>query len=166
MTYVVLSQAPKRLWRGKARLGRDAYLVRNLAWTLQLKVGDYVATCEGHNRKVAELRFHWRNEGVSRRRRPNRTWYLSEVEVIDSRGRYHTCPGCVWLKETPERVTAYFKGWIEELARSEAEGVEFQLGEDGAARLRAMATALDAGQPIVDEFGELLPAFDYPLRGL
>lgn len=173
-----------KLWKGKKRLakrmlGRRAFSVENpnnhvrlLRWAMSVKVGSYIGTCEGCNRKVADIEVDWNNEGFWSRSKANKTWFVSEVCFTDTRGRLHYCPGggCAYPAETPEEVTAYFREWA---FAEDAEGrIRHWNGEsvDGIERtnrqiaeLHELQLALREGRPIVDVHGELLQAFDRPL---
>jgi len=102
-----------RWYKGKKRLakkllGKQLWLIK---WALTIKPGDYIATCEGCNRKVTEVEYDWINEGLFRRGKKNKTRVICEVRFTDTNGQWHNCPGggCAYPAETPEQVTAYFK---------------------------------------------------------
>lgn len=164
-----------KLWKGKKRLAkrmlgsRLGSRFRLLTWALTIKEGDYIATCEGCNRKVTKIEVDWRNEGIWRRSRANKTWFVDEVCFTDTRGRLHFCPGggCAYPAETPEEVTAYFREWaFDECAEERIRhwnGEDIERAERQIAEMNVMRVALQEGRPIVDEHGELLPEFDKPL---
>jgi len=151
-----------RLWRGKKRLALS-FLGKRISiidWALGLKGGDYVATCEGCNRRVKEINTLWINEGRFKRCKPNKTLIVYEVEVIDSNDNSHYCPGggCVFPKQSVEEINAYYLecGRMLELHPNWLDGwVEMR------ANLLKKIEAVQTGQPIVDEFGEFLPKFDH-----
>lgn len=176
-----MTSSPTKLWKGSKRLakrllGRRAFSINNpnnhvrlLRWALTIKEGDYIATCEGCNRKVADIEVGWNNEGFWSRSKPNNTWVVSEVGFTDTRGRIHYCPGggCAYPAETPEEVTAYFRGWAfdgdPEGRIRHWNGNDHERTNKQIAELRVLQEALRSGRPIVDEHGELLPEFDHPL---
>ena len=158
-----------KIWRGKKRLAMKAMTRQRrklMEWAVSIKPGDYIATCEGCNRKVAKIDFvGWANEG-DRRRRPNKTRFVFEVAFEDTHGRLHYCPGggCAYPAETPQQVTDYFRGWafdpgVENHISVWLSGDKAKI-DDSMARLRRLRDALTNGRPIVDEHGELLPEFD------
>jgi len=159
----------KRLYKGKKRLAKKLLAPRRqklLLWALSIKPGDYIATCEGCNRKVEKIEESWANEGGWRRGKPNKTWVLNEVVFIDTNGRMHHCPGggCAYPAETPEEVVDYHKEWA--FYEKREERIRFWYGKDvdraekSIAHWLTMKEALESGKPIVDEHGELLPEFD------
>jgi len=159
-----------KLYAGKKRLAMrmlPALHRRLIEWALTIKPGQYIGTCDGCNRKVAKIDFvEWRNEGLWRRSRPNKTWFVAEVTFEDTHGYLHHCPGggCAYPAETPEEVTRYFREWAfakesEEFLAHWYVGQRDKI-EAGLAKLRRFQDALRTGAPIVDEHGELLPEFD------
>ena|SRR3990167_3926368 len=146
-------------YKGKKRLAKKALSARHLKsikWALSVKVGDYIGTCEGCNRKVAEINPIWDNEGKYHRRKSNRAWFIGEVEFTDTHGRFHNCPGgdCAYPKETPEHITNYFRGWC-------APGnIEYANVWSQSLQYEKMKDAFAKNLPIVDQYGELLPEFD------
>lgn len=147
---------------------RDAEL---LLWALDVKPGEYIATCEGCNRRVAESKprytyVHVYVEGVPE---TDETQVLHEVRFTDTKGKWHHCPGggCAHPKQTPEEVTEYQSEWAfdpeypENL--KEWYGTSAEAGpriERAKAKWIQMRETLERGEPIVDNFGELLPQFD------
>jgi len=102
------------LYKGKSRLCKKLFHSFDkdlLTWALSVKVGDYISTCEGCNRKVASIGYFWNNEGLWQRGKKNRNWFLSEVVFTDSNGRKHYCPGggCASPKESNEMIINRFK---------------------------------------------------------
>lgn len=155
-----------KLFKGKKRLALKRINTRHreiLTWALSVKPGDYVASCEGTNRKVAKVKPIWRNEGEFMRGNPNRTYFLDEVIIEDTHGRWHTIPGCATYPETPEEVTAYQREWAIEWGtesvnswfKDNPERLEKALGE-----IAKFQKAFYENRAIVDEHGELLPEFD------
>jgi hypothetical protein len=159
-----------KLYKGKKRLAMRMMSARHrdlMQWALSIRPGDYIATCEGCNRKVAKIDFiEWRNEGWWSLRRPNKTWFIGEIDFLDTHGRLHACPGggCAYPAETPEQVTNYFRESI--LDPGAEEQIRFWFGKDQAAIDKALAhnqkfkDAFKSGKSIVDNHGELLPEFD------
>lgn len=153
-----------------------------LKWAMSIKVGDYIATCEGCNRKVTEIEPEYveletyldEESDLGRlvfgeRVEPTGTLVLDEVRFTDTNGRWHHCPGggCAYPAETPEQVTKYFTDWAVDPGREKQ--IRHWWGEkpENAERLQQeldswqqMLRAITAGAPIVDEHGELLPEFD------
>ncbi len=117
---------PKKLYKGKKRICLKhlcSEFKRLLKWALTINVGDYIATCEGCNRKVAKIEYIWYNEALWRgKNKPNAHWWLAEVALTDTNGRYHVCPGggCALPKETVEQIKSYFKNdWNEDVELDE-----------------------------------------------
>lgn len=149
-----------RLWYGKKRLalkfiGWDRKI---LAWAMSVKPGDFIATCEGCNRRVTEVQPKWANEGYWKRGKPNRTWIVHEVQFTDSHGRWHYCPGggCAYPKQTPAEVTAYYRH-----IALDKPNIAMEKDWGWFDRFERIRQALRTGAPIVDEFGEFLPEFDH-----
>lgn len=159
-----------KLYKGKKRLAMSMMPARHrklMEWALSIKPGDYIATCEGCNRKVAKIDFiEWRNEGWWNRCKPNKTWFVGEVSFEDTHGNLHHCPGggCAYPAETPQEVTEYFRAWAFDKASEEFLfswwGKDQDTINEGLETLRKFQEALRTGAPIVDEHGELLPEFD------
>lgn len=104
-SYPYLSQdKPSKIYNGKKRVAYK-YIVKSyipiLKWALTVNVGDYIATCEGCNRKVASIKYEFTNIGKQR--------VLNEVVFEDTNGGIHYCPGggCAYPKETRDQVVAY-----------------------------------------------------------
>lgn len=159
----------KKLYKGKKRLAKRFLRggdQRILLWALSVKPGDYIATCEGVNRKVAEVEPEWINEGWWCRSKPNKTRILREVRFTDTRGRWHHCPGggCAYPAQTPEEVTDYWRDYA--FDEREEDRIRHWYGKDEERIQKALAYqarlrgALEDGQPIVDEHGEFLPEFE------
>lgn len=161
-----------RLWYGKKRLAKrlvreGTSYTRLLRWGLTIKPGDYIATCEGTNRKVAEVEIEWKNEGRWRRGKPNKTWFLFEIVFTDTRGGWHYCPGggCSSPAEPPEVVNRYLTNYaLQQLTPEGRQSLEeWTRPEDLPKVLERLARteqAIKEGRPLVDEFGEILPEFD------
>lgn len=158
-----------RLWRGKkryamrlfSRFGAD--YVRMLRWGLTVKIGDYIGTCEGVNRKVAKIEPWWFDEGMFMRGKRSGTTFLREIMFTDTRGRTHYCPGgyCAYPQETPEQITEFFRNWTSnngEILRNVYGSTS--IADAAIARAEAIKTAISCGLPIVDSHGELLPEFE------
>ena len=109
---MILTIPPKKLWRGKKRLCKPMLCgdSKILNWALQVKVGDYIGTCLGHNRQVAKIEYLWQNEGLWRRFKKNRSWFLEEVIFQDTTGGSHACPGggCAFPPEPVEKILRYY----------------------------------------------------------
>lgn len=135
-------------------------------WALTIKPGDYIATCEGCNRKVEEVNVWWesKTDFPHIQEYPHldeKGYFIYEVEFIDTNGRIHVCPGggCALPKETPEEVTEYFRSIVShDSPNSFSEEQEKEWG--WCEKFEKIRKALAEGQPIVDEYGELLPEFD------
>ena len=162
--HINLTSPPKKLYKGKKRLAmRHLYASKRkvLQWALTIKPGDYVATCEGFNRKVERIEYCWANFGLWHAKGQNKTWFLDEVIFHDTSGRMHYCPGggCAYPKETNEQITTYWRdGWVVPFTKGIVS--EWFKGDEGhAEQMKRMAAAFKAGRSIVDDFGELLPEF-------
>jgi len=159
------------LYKGKKRLAKKRLPVwsrRILQWALTIKSGDYIGTCEGCNRKVAEIELIYVNEGEFYRCKPNKTRLLHEIEFTDTRGQLHFCPGggCAFPKETNEQITRLWSEWAFDEKEKREERIRHWYGKD-TKRIENLITywqklnkALQAGHPILDKHGELLPDFD------
>jgi len=143
---------PTKLWEGNKRLALSFLGKRKeiLTWAIGVRIGDYIATCEGCNRKVDDIEYIWKNEGASRRGKPNKTWVLDEVIFTDTNGRVHYCPGggCALPKESIKEIEQYHRELIEEYKDDK--------GARLSQRLLKMKDALDNGRPVVDEYGEYI----------
>ena len=162
-----------RLFKGDAKIAAQHFVDKwprdLLLWALDVRVGEYMATCEGCNRKIASKELIYVDAdqyGDEDWEQDDDTQILHEVTFIDSRERYHTCPGggCAYPKETPEQVTPYFKDWAfnEEVETGIRRwyGKETEKLEKVIADRDRMQAAFNAGRSIVDEHGELLEEFD------
>lgn len=145
-------KASKRLWRGKAKLARKQ-LFYDFSYFVNVKIGDYIASCEGCNRKVADVKYYWENEGYFRRLKPNRTWYLHEIEFIDTNGHSHYFPGCVSQPETVKEINDFHLAYLEVIKHEDRNESDLLISK-----------ALENNQPIVDDFGEYLPEFDTRIK--
>lgn len=151
----------KRLYVGKKRLCHPYIFNEHLLrWACSIKPGDYIATCEGTNRKVAEVLPEWCNHGLWKSDKPNSHWFLSEVRFTDTNGTWHHCPGggCALPKETPEQVTAFQVGFAKWILSGEAEWYK----DDDKAKKHAelLLSYVEQGKAIVDIYGELIPELD------
>ena len=122
-----ISKPIKRLWKGKRRLFmpkfRNQYTLYE--WALSIKVGDYVAVCDGCNRKVKEIKYiaerlpiyrSWKKidacfdvlKCIPERRKG---YYIKEIIMVDLNGNQHIFPGggCVLPKETNEEIYSFHK---------------------------------------------------------
>jgi hypothetical protein len=82
-------------------------------------------------------------------------WYIDEVRITDTSGRWHyagSSGGCVWPKETVEQIHRYWSMTDEDLANWETQG--------GGGFMRTIVTALREGRTIVDSDGVLLAEFE------
>lgn len=149
----------KRLYVGKKRLCHPfiSYDEPLLRWACSVKPGDYIATCEGMNRKVAEVVPEWRNHGFYTSDKRNSHWFLQEIRFTDTRERWHYCPGggCALPKESPETVTVYQTGWAKWILSEESAWYK----DDEAAKKHAelLLSYVEQGKAIVDCYGELIP---------
>ena len=104
-SYPYLSKdKPSKFYNGKKRIAFKYMVKRDipiLKWALTVNIGDYIATCEGCNRKVANIKYEFANIGKQR--------VLNEVVFEDTNGQIHYCPGggCAYPKEPREQVVAY-----------------------------------------------------------
>lgn len=151
-----------KIYKGKKRLAKKLLYSRKkrlLEWAVTLQPGDWVASCEGCNRQVKDVTVTWVNEGEFNRGKPNKTWVVWEVEVLDTAGGFHTAPGggCVMPPESVKEIEDYHHNF----ARAVKENPDYL---SGFPELRESALkfkkALDEGRPIVDENGQYLPEFD------
>ena len=144
-----------RVWRCRKRLAKK--LCHPASWRLQewmrsVAVGDYIATCDGCNRKVAGIEYlvrRWRGHKVI-----SHLKIMDEILFTDSRGHWHHFPGggCAYPVEDRETVISYFR----ELTHD----AELMNSFDTNGRLTSIKDALDSGVSIVDDYGELLPEFE------
>lgn len=113
------------------------------------------------NRKVVDSEVEWVNEGTWSRGKSNRTWVISEVSFTDTNGRLHHCPGggCAYPKETNEAIISYFKGFYGDESHLES----LKQGGWWNENSEKLYQAVKNGEPIIDEFGELLPQFNSKL---
>lgn len=162
----------KKLFIGKTRICRP--LIRAdeelLLWACSIKPGDYIATCEGTNRKVAEVVPHWQNVGrwlnckvIDNKvvnGRTNKHWYMDEVRFTDTHGRWHYCPagGCALPKETPEEIAAFQFNFAKAVLAGKIE--YYKEDEVSQQHYQMIFDYVSQGKAIVDEFGELLPELD------
>lgn len=172
-------------WRDDNDSSYKRRMRKLLKWALSVKVGDYIGTCEGCNRKVTEIAPEFveleefidveeSGDGESHlvigssdgEFKPTDTEILREVQFTDTNGRWHHCPGggCAYPAETPEQVTAFFREWAFDPKREERIrhwwGDKDQELQQALDDWQQMLAAFKAGEPIVDEHGELLPKFD------
>lgn len=114
------NQQLSRLYRGKRRFNAKfiRYTAKHLSWALDLKPGDYVATCEGCNRQVKEIQISWSNTGDfnknwhkknTKESRQTQHWFINEITVIDTHGNSHGVGYCCYPKETRQQVIDFFK---------------------------------------------------------
>lgn len=157
-----------KIWRGKKRLAiklgsHKPDHIEMMVWAMSIKPGDYINTCGGCNRQVAEIEPRWENEGHWSRSKPNKTWVLFEVGFTDVRGQYHICPGggCAGPKYSLDELM------IEKmfLYGNEQRIAEAKVGGWWDERHDRIYQAIKSGKPIFDEFGEFLPQFDCVERG-
>ena len=170
--FTELYQGDRRAAVEYFRTSRGRYNRSLFKWALEVEVGDYIGTCEGCNRKVTEIEPQFVNANYFRENPHTgpETFVLYEVQFTDTNGRWHHCPGggCAYPAETPKEVTTYFRQWAFNEKREER--IRHWHGKDEKAVKKAIADwqkmlkALEAGRPIVDEHGELLPAFDHAGR--
>ena len=151
-------QRPKKIWTGRKRKAFKHIWKRRvpiLNWAISINPGDWIATCEGTNRQVKNIEYHWITLG-------QRTSVLFEVVFTDAHDTIHYCPGggCALPRESIEAIEAYYKNWIKA-----AEDNSFAW-DDGSFKnqLELMKERFEAGKSIVDENGELLPEFDHKHR--
>ncbi len=131
------------------RLGHLAYkrLVRRwdrdiMAWAMRLQPGEVFGACTGYNHILAE-------KPVAHRYRHRNGWYVNEVQLIDTTGRWHWCPGggCVCQPYTVKEIHEFFASF------GESPWVE----DD--AHLLHLIKVIRAGTLITDERGVMLPEF-------
>jgi len=97
-------EKPRKMWKGKKRIalkGTSKWMRTVYKWLLNAKPGDYVATCEGCNRKIAKIEYEVIQYGKHR--------VLNGGGITDTHGRWHSCPGsgCALPPETREQLAAY-----------------------------------------------------------
>jgi len=97
-------EKPSKIYKGKKRIalkGTSMWMRKVFNWLINTKPGDYVATCEGCNRKIAKIEYK-----VVRYRKHQT---ISGGSITDTNGRNHSCPGggCALPPETPEEINAY-----------------------------------------------------------
>lgn len=132
-----------RWYHGKKRVVCKTFNLqfrRVMAWAVNVKPGDYISTCQGCNRKVELVRLLRVNIG-------RRTRVAIDADFVDTHGCHHdpvTCAGPPW---TVAQVISNFRSYK-------------QLRDFPDDNLRRIHERLDAGLPIVDEYGELLPELD------
>lgn len=132
---------------------------------MTIKPGDYIGTCEGTNRKVATIEIDWRDDGDWRRSKPNGTRWIHEVIFTDTNGGMHWAPGggCAFPAEPPQKVTERIvnrarwtlNGGLDKWYGNDKENLE------KSHKISSMIlSAWEAGLPVVDAHGEILPEFD------
>ena len=107
-------------------------------WLLGLKPGDLIGACTGLNHVVAEIKPY--------RRSTSRGWYINEIRVTDTEGRWHWAPGggCVCRPYSREEIVTS--------ARDFAPMVD-ALGENGATFWRVILDAEGSDKPFIDDRG-------------
>lgn len=137
-----------KLYRGKWKYARWHYkggTLRLFKWALALKPGDYFAACIGYNLKIEKIQISWDNDGEWRYERMNRHWFIDDIALYSAGGYVHyvNSRGCALPAESIETIMENHRMWAEEYG-------------DEMPKIKA---ALDAGIPILDEHGTLLPGF-------
>ena len=160
-----------RLWSGKKRLAKKhlkegSYFTKLLEWAVTVKPGDYIFTCEGNNRKVASVELIWENEGRWNRNRENKTYFLSEVCFTDTHGTIHYCPGggCASGAKDPKKISDSLIRHYQAMQESDLEKWYTKNSDphiQAVNQLKIMKDAISAKLPLVDNFGEILPEFDF-----
>lgn len=177
-----------RLFKGSEQTAAPHFLKKwpreLLLWALDIKIGDYFASCEGCNRKITAKELVYveahqytpqpelgdYDDGRGWNFEDKETQILHEVIFTDNRGRWHHCPGggCALPQETPEEVTAYHREWAFDDKYPESakkwHGKNAESYEKAIAGWERMQEAFRAKRPIVDEFGELLPEFESKVK--
>ena len=115
---------------------------RKLNMFRDIKEGDLILSCSGFNVRVKDIEYIVRpfNSG----------WYLSDIEVTDDVGGFHSLVDCCGLKRTRKEIVDNFNP--KNFDYDNAWWKEHPL-------YSKVKVALDAGKEIVDEDGCLLPEF-------
>lgn len=160
-----LPKSNGRLWVGKKRLCYPLIRIFDeemLRWACGVKVGEYIGTCEGHNRKVAAIDPDWSNVGSWRGRGEKRLqhYFLREVVFTDTKGSWHYCPGggCAFPAETPEQITEDKRSFYSAVLNDEIEYYKDDLIKQQYAE--KIMNRLTHNLPIVDEFGKIISELD------
>lgn len=146
-----------KIYRGKIRLAKAAIGNKNfreITEACSLKIGDYIGTCEGFNRKIHKIEYSWMNLNQELGHKPGRTEVIYEVNFVDRNGGMHffPSPGCVNAPKKPEDIQRWFNGFINS-GHMGLCGFSVKIE-------REMRNALESNQLITDSFGEILPKFD------
>ena len=159
MSYIITTDKPTKTWRGKSRLAKKYYgRSKILDWAISINPGDWIATCEGCNRQVANIEYEWCNVGDwFKKPRDASTWVLREVIFTDTHGTTHCCPGggCALPRESIEAIEAYQKEWADYILNNSERHSKETI--EAASRNN---DALKNGGSVVDKNGEYLPLFD------
>lgn len=110
-----------------------------ITWASTLKPGDIFGACTGFNHTVADATPMRRNIGKKN------GWFIDEVRIIDTTGRYHWAPGggCVCFPYTYEEILKFVTVYSEN---------EY-IGDTGMAYMRSILASLKTDKPFITPEG-------------
>lgn len=133
-----------KIYKGRKRIAKkklDKYDWKWINFFAQLKVGDWIHTCEGFNRRIESIEYDWARIGP-------KTSVIYDIVFTDSNNRCHfvSGAGCVFPKVSNQEIIDY---WMDNWLNTE-DSWGF------ADYAKRMKEALDKGLPVLSENGEPL----------